>query len=379
MILFSFLALLARATIRAGRLAAACAVACCLLACRGEHHDQAKALDHYREGRELLEQDRFEAAARAFAAAAALDSRTAVLVSWRALALARAGQLDRAVELLQAEGPDPGLGPHDHYNLAAWLARLDRPAEAVLHLASALRAEPGLRQLVLDDADFAALASNLAFRELVGAAPLEVALAGEEGAILAGELYDLELELQAMSSEPVSLDWRLPLPDGFSLQRVVDELHEQDGGVQRRLSWRLRAVEAGEGQLGPWTVHVGQQQRPLAGVPWQVLLPAGVQIDPREEIPAPASAWWLPREALGDLRSPDAALLLDRLVVVYEPGDQVTVDASAVLEPPLQLEIRQADQVQWLARAWAGAPGSRRARVQVERGGEPVLDRELRR
>ncbi|MFH1465995.1 MAG: tetratricopeptide repeat protein, partial [Pseudomonadota bacterium] len=261
------------------------ALALLLLAgCGGPHSGPARALEEYEQGRRLIEEGQPLQAAERFGRAAEADPGHSLLVSWQAWALASGGQVEEAIALLQA-APGARL-PEDLYNLGAWSARLGRDEEALASLTRAIAADPSLRTRLADDPDLAALQGRLHGLHALGEEPLRALMIGEEGAILAGESYDLELVVQSAAGRALALSWDQPLPAGFTLRRAVDEVAAGRGGAGelRTLTWRVRAAAPGEGDLGPWTLTVGAEQQALPAVPWQVLLPEGV------EPPAPGPA-----------------------------------------------------------------------------------------
>ncbi len=360
------------------RLARALLVA--LVACGGDRRPEARALSHYREGRDLLDQGEHASAARAFALAAQADPARPVLRSWQAYALAQGGEARGAIELLEGSVAVSSLSPRDRYNLAAWHVRLGELEPAAELLRLALEDDPELAGLLVDDPDLAPLRESSAFSGLLPREELRAVMLGEEGRILAGEIYDLELVVQGRVDELALLGER-PLPDGFVFETVVDDLQDE-GGTGRRLRslrYGLRAAAAGEGLLGPWSLRSGSDVVELATVPWQTVLPPGVQLGDRDEVPPADERWWTPREALHGLVPHQAEHRHGRLLVVHAAGDQVTVQAESVLGRPLLLELRENDQALLLARAWAWAPGATEAQVTVQRGGATVLERVVER
>ncbi len=328
-----------------------------LLACGGERRPEAQALERYREGRELLERGLPAQAAEAFAEATEADPAHLVLRSWQAYALAASGDPQAAVQLLEGGVGVIALTPQDHYNLAAWHARLGQDERAVELLRQALEDDPELRAVVAGDPDLEALRGTSTFGRLLHDVELRAVMVGEEGSILAGESYDLELVVQG-KMDAVALSWDRPPPAGFALTKVVDDLQLNESGEPRLRSFRysLVAAASGEGLLGPWTLSAGGDSVSLATVPWQTVLPPGVELESPGSATSLDERWWMAREALDGLASPSVENRFGRLVVAHSPGDLVAVASEAVSGAPLELEIREDDQAILLAKVWAWAP-----------------------
>jgi hypothetical protein len=349
-----------------------------LAGCPGDKRPEARALALYERGQAQLDAGDAPAAAEHFRQAAELDPLRPVLRSWQAYALAQAGDTAGAIALLEGPGA-PALTPHDRYNLAAWHARLGEDEPALALLAVALHDEPAFRDGLRDDPDFARLLEGGALSARLDRVELRAVMLGEEGAILAGETYDLELNVQP-SAVSLRLDWEQPLPAGFTLQRVVDE---RSGGVRgedlRSVRYRVRTSGGGEGSLGPWSLHAADSTIAIPAVPWQAVVPPGVELAPPAEAWVLETAWWTPREALAGLEAGTAEARHGLLVVGYLPGDQLSVEPSALLEPALELELRLDDQPTLLAKAWRWAPQATGAQVTLTRKGSAVLDRVVER
>lgn len=355
------------------------ALALLLLAgCGGPHSGPARALEEYEHGKRLIEEGQPLQAAERFRRAAEADPGHSLLVSWQAWALASGGQVEEAIALLLA-APGARL-PEDLYNLGAWNARLGRDEEALASLTRAIAADPSLRARLADDPDLAALQGRLNGLHALGDEPLRAVMIGEEGAILAGESYDLELVVQGAAGRALALSWDQPLPAGFTLRRAVDEVvaGREGAGELRTLTWRVRAAAPGEGDLGPWTLTVGAEQQALPAVPWQVLLPEGVKPPAPGPAAGPDEAWWAPREALAGLAPPAAVWRHGALAVLYSPGDAVTLSPSP-LAPPLEIELRRDEQAEALARVWVTPEGADAPTVHIARGGKVLLDQRVKR
>jgi tetratricopeptide (TPR) repeat protein len=344
-----------------------------LVACPGERRPEARALEHFEAGRDLLERGDHQAALERFRQAREADPQRGLLRSWEAYALARGGEIQGAIELLEAANPAT-LSPHDRYNLAAWHARSGDRERALALLGAALEDEPELRDHAAEDPDFDGLREDGSLVATLEDRALRAVMTGEEGAILAGELYDLELEVQPASVE-LNLEWKRELPTAMRLQRVVDERSgPDDGSGMRSLRYRLRTHAGGEGSLGPWTLS-GQGQRvevPEQG--WEALLPAGVDIQAPAYSPGVEAAWWTPREALAGLEAGTAELRHGRLVVCTQPGDRVDFEGAAPVGEALEIELREEGQTSLLAHAWPFAPDEQRFTVVITRQGSRLLE-----
>ncbi len=355
-------------------------LALALAACTGERRPEARALARYERGQEQLEAGDHAGAAESFRLAVIEDPRRPVLRSWQAYALAAGGDPAGAIQLLEGEGLR-ALSPNDRYNMAAWHARLGQEESALALVRAAVEDEPELREALALDPDFEALRADGVLASRLLDTELRAVMLGEEGAILAGELYDLELNFQP-GDVAVSLAWDSPLPDGFSLDRVVDvrSAEPSEPGL-RELRYRLRARRGGEGHLGPWTLSSGERSTPIPALAWQALVPAGVELGEPELLPSLEPVWWTPREALAGLQPGQAEARHGLLVVCFLPGDKLEVQPDALLGGSLEIELREGDQPTMLARAWRWAPQARGATVAIARRGsrvaEVVVERDL--
>ncbi|MFH1468695.1 MAG: hypothetical protein ABIO70_30170, partial [Pseudomonadota bacterium] len=90
----------------------------------------------------------------------------------------------------------------------------------------------------------------------------------------------------------------------------------------------------------------------------------------------PDEAWWAPREALAGLAPPAAVWRHGALVVLYSPGDAVTLSPSP-LAPPLEIELRRDEQAEALARVWVTPEGADAPTVRIAHGGKVLLDQRV--
>lgn len=349
-----------------------------LVGCPGEKRSEARALALFERGQDLLRDGDALQAAERFGEAAEIDPLRPVLRSWQAYALAQGGEPAAAIALLEGPGA-PALSPHDRYNLAAWHARLGEDESALALLAAAVSDEPSFREGLRDDPDFARLLEDGALSAGLDRVELRAVMLGEEGAILAGEPYDLELNVQPGNAF-LRLSWDEPLPGGFTLQRAIDE-RSGGGGPEglRLVRYRVRTSVGGEGSLGPWSLHAGDEEAAIGAVPWQAVVPPGVELDAPAEPWVLDPVWWTPREALAGLEPGAAEARHGLLVVGHLPGDQLLVESAALLEPALELELRLDDQPTLVAKAWRWAPDAIGAQVTLTRKGSVVLDERVER
>ncbi len=348
------------------------------LACTGEGRSEARALEHYQAGRALLDRGEHRAAAQRFEQALEAEPRQPLLRSWAAYALASGGDLRGAIELLEGQGV-VGISPHDRYNLAAWHARLGERESALALLAAALEDEPELRAFAAEDPDFEELRADGTLSAGLEDRALRAVMLGEEGAILAGELYDLELDVQPASVQ-LRLEWQRELPSSMRLVRVVDTRSgAADEPGLRTLQYRLRTHEGGEGSLGPWKVHAQGQSVEVPPQGWEAVLPAGVRLDPPASSFALEPVWWTPREALQGFEAGQAEYRHGCLVVGWLPGDRVLLEGAEPSAEPMEIELRDNDQASLLARAWPLAPDERRFSVVITRQGGRILEATLQR
>ncbi|MBN1334946.1 MAG: hypothetical protein JXB39_03195 [Deltaproteobacteria bacterium] len=343
-----------------------------LAACHGKFTETAEALDRYRSGRAHLERGEPVEAAEDFADAARLDPTSVALVAWQAHALAEAGDLEGAVRVLSGQAPSGTVTPLMRYNRACYLARLGRSLEALDSLQRAVQEDPDLVAAARIDPDLVLLAGTPGFEAVVGHPAVQARMAGEEGAILAGETYDLVLEVRGPEGMRLDLTWVGPALPGFEVRRIVDEAEED--GRHRTLTFTLFAGVAGEGTLGPWRLGVSGQALDLPAVAWEVVAPPGATPRTPPVLQPMGPGFWCPAEVLEGRATPSVGTWLGRLLVVHAPSDRVEVDPDAVTGSPLVLEVRRDGQIQAVAQARSWAPDAARAHVRVIAGTDPVLD-----
>lgn len=329
-----------------------------------------QALRVWDEGRAAYERGEHAAAAEAFARLGELDPDSPAAPAWRAWALDRAGDPEGALAALDEalkRFPDDATLRYNRAALRARQGQVARAAEDLRVLYAAGAVEPvdvGM------DPDFAAVAADPATAALAPPPAVELALRGEEGAVLLGDRASLELEITALEGRPVSIT-DMSAPSGLLRHlRTVEDIQPPEGRlVHRTLSTTWRAVAAGEATLGPWLVAAGGVSAVSERVPLTVLaMPgraAGGEADEEgalrsvEALFAGHEAPWAGRDANG-------------VLVLLPPGGRAQVrgaDGSADPEP-VQLELRRAGQTE--------AQGelhrvSAEATVEITRSGQVVL------
>lgn len=323
-----------------------------------------RALEAYDEGRAALEAGDAAAARLAFSRARGHDPGSPALLLWEARAADAAGDV-RAAEALVTEGlhrwPDHTELRWTH---AALLARGGRAAEAAAVL-RALLAQGLVDPLDLSaDADFAALRVDPATAGLFAAAAPQVDLVAEEGAVLVGDPWELELRVVGPAG-PVALRGTPP-PPGLELERVVEELLVDGRRVRRVLRFAWRAVAPMDAPWGPVAVHVGD----AAPVPLPVLPVLVRAVGGRVAAGAPVAAPDLP-PVPSSLAGPEGVVAGARRIgafalVIAPPGARIELDGAP---PGAELELRVAGQTAWVGRWWSGRPGGRFRVLQ----GEAVL------
>jgi len=313
-----------------------------------------RALDAYAEGRAALDAGDTVGARAAFARARGHDPGSPALLLWEARAADAAGDA-RAVEALLAEGMKRWP---DHTELrwthAALLARGGRGAEAAAVLRSLLA--QGLVDPVdlAADPDFAALRADPATAGLFAAAAPQVDVVAEEGAVLVGDPWELELRVVGPPGE-VALRGTPP-PPGLELERVVEEMVVDGRRVRRVLRFAWRAVSPMDAPWGPLAVHAGDA--PPVALP---VLPVLVRaVGGRVAGGAPVAAPDLP-PVPSALAGPEGVVAGARrigafVLVIAPAGGRVEVEGAP---PGAELELRVAGETAWLGRWWSGRPGGR--------------------
>lgn len=342
------------------------------LGCKGAEPGlvaQRRAVDHWREGRDLLEQGRSSEAVRAFDAALALQRGDPILIAWKAHAVAQEGDLEHAIGILDvgiAAGSEPL--PLLRYNRASYLARGGDVQGAAEDLARAV--EDGARPAreVLADPDFRDHLDHPA----LGFLPKEgliVALDGPEGATFLGSRAEVRLTVLGTQPEGWTIiDGAVTGP--VRLLSVVEDTVQSTEGPGRALVCTFEAAGPGSVRVGPLKLQSGVYRGATEGLSFDVVAPSGR----------------LAPEALGPIRLETAVAVAGafevpsvqwaegRLVVKVAAGDRVIVEPP-IGPPDTTWELREAGRTQWVAQRWA--PTTTPTKVRVVRQGATVLERAL--
>ena len=340
------------------------------LACQDPELARLRAAkDAYEEGRSLLVRGEATQAAARFAEAARLDPHRAEPVAWQAWALQKGGQTDAALDLL-----DQGIRqfPDDltlRYNRAALRAgRADREGAAddqrYLYAHGLLTPEEAG-----EDPDFAPLAQDPEWAALVPPPVVEVDLSGEEGPVLVGSVWHLELAIRSRKGVPLAITDMADPPGLLRPIRVVEDRLDVDGATQRRaLSVDYEAAAPGVGWLGPWLVVAGGTSALTERLPVEILaLGARVGTGPGAEGGSVRSV-----EALSQGRTPPwAGREGPDVMVLLAPGTRAdVVSADGARDPrPRALELRDRGQTVLLGELHALSVA---ADVTVSGGGGPI-------
>lgn len=368
-----------------------------LAACSGDSSPAARALDRWEAGREALEEGSPHQALRHFERARELDPESPALAGWTARALAATGALEEAVAVLDEAVRLGNAPPELVYNRAAYRSRLGREQAALDDLALVLPGRPTWYEQALADPDFQALVAAGRLESFAPASQVEATVQGSVESLLLGDSLDLELDVRASSPVRLDLSWEGGSDAGsWALLRIVDDRSASPGGaaspsspragpstpaVRRTVVFTIRALSAGEGELGPWRLEARNPHREdragvaidLDPVSWRVLAPSGGR--PPEGEPVPLSeAFWLPREPLLALDVPAATPRDGWLLVRHEPGDRVEVSEEAVWGPPVRLQVREAGETVAHGVAWRWRSAAAGAQIRVRRNGRLRLD-----
>jgi hypothetical protein len=345
-----------------------------IIACttKGEFSHYDDALRAYDEGRAALDRNEPAQSVQAFERAHAADPESPVLVGWLAKALVAGGQIDRALAVLEDGANSHPEDTTLRYNRAALLARQGRVEEAAGEL-RALVAKG--RVAVLDirgDADFAVLADDPRFTDLLPPEQIRVVMRGEAGAVLIGEAFTVKIEVESREGQLLSLT-DMGKPSGLlHHQRTVEDvLHRGDGLVDRDLEVTWRAVAPGQSTIGPWLVAAGGSSALTDDVPVEVKALGGqaTKLEPLE-----VGAVYSPDALLAGRPTPWAGRIGDALIVKIAPGTHHALTWQGDIRaetPPEELVYREAGQPVWTAWAYHGDGP---AQVRIERQKEVLLD-----
>ncbi|MCB9779165.1 MAG: tetratricopeptide repeat protein [Alphaproteobacteria bacterium] len=309
--------------------------------------DQVAAAAAWDQGQALLEAGDAAAAADAFARAAALDPASPSLLAWRARALERAGDLLGALAVLD-EGVERFPDDLDlRFNRAALRARDGDLDGAARDLEAARECCGLLPEVAGADPDLALLRADPRHAGLVLPPGPVVMARGEEGSVLLGEPYEVELLVAHGAELSLGLESMGQASGLLTRERVVEHhMGEEDGRRGVRLDLRWRCVQAGEGLLGPWLVLAGGASTLTEPLPVRCVSVGGRD---GTEPGAAREAAVLPSQHVGAHRPPWMGELDGRFAVLLPPG--ATVDArdasGAALRSEEHWELRERDRTVW--------------------------------
>lgn len=322
-----------------------------------------RAVAAWEAGRVQLDGGDAAGALRHFDEAVALRPDDALLVAWSARAAAATGDLDDALARLDraiAQAPAAGVF---RWQRAAYRARAGQPVEAAADLRDALTAGAVTPRQALRDPDLAGVVEHPAF-DFLPAAPFEASLGVPEGTAFLGSEVEVVLRVVGAEAGPIRVVGHATGP--AALVRVLEEDEVGfDGDRVRTLRWILRVEGAGEVHVGPITARQGA---------WTASVPIGrvATAAPEDRVAAPAMIVLEAPSAVLDGRTPPSLWREgERAWVALVPGGRVSVEPEARLAVPWVI-VRDGEGV---AELQALPPGTRRARVRVER--DLVLDSEL--
>ncbi|MEL6348840.1 MAG: tetratricopeptide repeat protein, partial [Myxococcota bacterium] len=226
-----------------------------LLGCRDAEMAPLKdALDDYERGRALADAGDWGGAANAFAQAIEDHPPSPALHMWWAKALAEQGQFDKARDALTQGIERVPEHPLLHYNRAAYAARggdLGAAARGLNYLYARGMMDPVIAG---EDPDFAALAVEPRYAHLAPAPALQLEVQMQEPSVLIGDRFTAELQLRTRVGAPISIDAPTPTTASLVHERTIeDQLPDEAGWSQRRLTIRWLAAAVGEQALGPVT------------------------------------------------------------------------------------------------------------------------------
>ncbi len=333
-----------------------------LLACGGDPElDPFKeALASYDEGRVALEAGDTAKAMAAFDAAAVKDPGSPELEQWRALAREQAGQDAEALEIYEAALGRFPRDPDLRYNRAALAARrgdVDLAAKDLRFLYARDLADP---VEVGEDGDFAALIEDPDTSALVPVPQLWLEPHVEEGAVLLGASWTVRLRVESPRGPELTVKDMGPAPGLLRPVRVVEDVLERGTRTIRRdLVVEFEAAKAGKAEVGPWLVAGGATSAMTHAFPVEVIeLPGRDGSDDATE----AGAVVFPSTLLAGHEPPWVGRVSSGRVALGGPDDELSLVGAD--HPGVELELREAGQIQWRARLW---PSGTEGTVEVRR------------
>lgn len=244
-----------------------------MLACGGppELVAERRAVDAFREGRAHLNEP--ARARKAFERARAERPAEPLLTAWVARARADEGDLEGAIDELEAllvKRPSFGIG---HYNLACWRARAGRPEEAAVALRKAFELGATTAKEAVSDPDLQPFREHPAFgflpREL-----LTVSVEAPESPVFWGSNISVRLKVLGSDDHEVILEAeraRGPL----QLLAVTENVFDSSEGRSRDIRFDFRVVGAGAVEIGPLKVVAGPWTASVPVISFPAAAPAG--------------------------------------------------------------------------------------------------------
>lgn len=337
------------------------------------------ALLHWEQGVQALEAGQADRARQSFAEARQLQPEHLSLAVWEAAAIAEQGDLQAAVDLL--EGlllADPSQG-EARYNRAAYLARMQRPAEAAAELEQALELGVVAPGDVWEDEDFAPWRDHPAFG-IVPASPLSVAVELSSDTVFLGSDLRLRLRIAGAAGPHISITPE-QAQGPLQLVSVVEDVVPSTHGPVHDLSYTFRVLGAGEVLIGPLHIWAGEARIRLEPVRARALAPPDHRLE-RELRPPVLKT---PREIGARAASPSVRRISwsaggaklgadgeEALAVKLSPGDRVRLGPEVEPEPHrVRYELREAGTPQWVLWLY---PKASPEQLEVVRQGRTLLE-----
>ena len=303
-----------------------------------EGGDLSRALSHVRDARRL-------------------DPTSPALAGWEADILRQQGARKEALLVLDAAL----LGVPDHAGLRqqrAWLRMVegDRTGAAE-DLAPLVRAGLVDPEVLAEDPVYRAFADDPTTAWLVPRPRVEATVSAESGAVLVGETWVLDMEVdlragQTLAVERVGDSSAAPL----RLERVIDDRLGSDGRrEQRRLTWVFRATGPTETTFGPWTLRTEDASLQIGPVPVEV-----TALGARQSAGEP----WVPSSlpvplSLAGADAPMEPRRVEALTVLpAPPGAEIALEAAP--DPGVvDAEARVGGQPRWSGPVLPAGSGAR--------------------
>lgn len=318
---------------------------CCCRAVDDDLATQREALDLWRHGVDILEEDPAQAALAFRDARIALPVNP-VLLTWEARALADSGDLVRARAALDlALERDPSFGVA-RYNRAAYACRAGEYEAAARDLRRVLEDGVVSARQVVQDPDFAPHLMEDAF-EFLPVTALQVSVEAPTGTLFWGTEFSVRLRVVGASVGPLSLTAEA-VSGPIQLVRMVEDTSPSTSGAVRDLTWTFRITGAGDVRLGPFQLWSGERR---------------VSLQPVELVAAaPPHRSHAPDPPFSDMSTAGELLAGHVVGDVWRVGDEVRVatgPSGGLIRPPdryaVVFEVRDHNDTEFvLTRIHAG-------------------------